>query len=125
WAAKGGYRRLRAGISFAAGSDPIRSLMVTSATAGEGKSTTAANLALAATLQGKSVILVDADMRNPSLHPLIGVPCGPGLSDVLAGDLPISTALHPTDIPHLLLLPAGSIAPDAAELLAGPGVADL
>jgi capsular exopolysaccharide synthesis family protein len=99
--------------------------MVTSATAGEGKSTTAANLALAATLQGKSVILVDADMRNPSLHPLLGIVPTPGLSDLLAGDAPISSALHPTDVSHLLLLPAGSPTPHAAELLAGPRMEEL
>jgi succinoglycan biosynthesis transport protein ExoP len=118
--AKESYRRLRAGISFATRADAVRSLMVTSATPGEGKSTTAANLALAATLQGKRVILVDADMRNPSLHPLVGVSASPGLSDLLMGEVSLSEALHETSVPHLRLLPAGTPGPHAAELLAGP-----
>src|SRR5205085_9645759 len=95
------YRRRPAGISSATASEPTRSLMVTSSTPGEGKTTTAANLAVAATLQGKRVILVDADMRNPSHHPLVGVACEPGLSDVLAGFASVRDALQPTHVPDL------------------------
>src|SRR5439155_8126599 len=68
---------------------------------------------------------VDADLRNPTLHPLLGLPSKPGLSDVLAGEVSISAALHPTSVSDLLLLPAGSPVSNAAELLAGPRMEEL
>jgi succinoglycan biosynthesis transport protein ExoP len=123
--AKESYRRLRAGIAFASQSESVRSLLVTSATAGEGKSTTAANLAMAAALQGRRVILVDADLRDPSLDPLFGVSHQPGLSEVLCGSISTSEALQPTGVPELMLLPAGSPVSNVAELLAGPRMTEL
>jgi capsular exopolysaccharide synthesis family protein len=124
-AAKESYRRLRAGISFASEAETVRSLMVTSAVQGEGKSTTAANLALAAAFQGRRVILVDADLREPSLDRRFGVGEQPGLSDVLVNGVEPTSALHRTDVPGLLLMPAGSPVPDAPELLAGPAMGQL
>jgi capsular exopolysaccharide synthesis family protein len=122
---KDSFRRLRAGLAIAGSAEPIQSLMVTSATSGEGKSTTAANLAVAAALQGQRVILVDTDLRNPSLSPFFGVRTEPGVSNVLLDGCPISDALHITDVPGLLLLPAGPPVQNAAELLAGPRMATL
>jgi succinoglycan biosynthesis transport protein ExoP len=122
---KDSYRRLRSGITFATQSDPVQSLMVTSATAGEGKSTTAANLAMAAALQGRRVILVDADLRGPSLSRLFGVPVEPGLSEVLLGETAVADALLPTGFRNLRLLPAGAPIENAAELLAGPRMGEL
>jgi capsular exopolysaccharide synthesis family protein len=122
---KDAYRRLRAAIHFAANTAPIRSLMITSATAGEGKSTTAANLAVATALQGRRVILVDADLRGSSLAAMFGVQVEPGLSDILTGQAPVHRALHPTGIQDLLLVPAGSPAANASELLAGPRMREL
>jgi polysaccharide biosynthesis transport protein len=122
---KESYRRLRAGISFAGNPHPIGSLLVTSATAGEGKSTTAANLAVAAALQGRRVILVDADLRGPSLPSLFNLRADCGLSEVLTDEIPLSKALHLTDIQDLLWLPAGSPVPKTAELLSGPRMTKL
>lgn len=122
---KESYRRLRARISLASSREPLRSLMVTSAAPGEGKSTTAANLAASAAQQGRCVILVDADMRHPSLAAMFGAASEPGLSDVLRGDRPLSEALQMTKLPNLMLLPAGSASTDAAELLAGPRFQEL
>jgi polysaccharide biosynthesis transport protein len=118
--AKESYRRLRAGISFAAGAEAIQSLMVTSARPREGKSTTAANLAVVAALSGRRVVLVDADLRDPSLAALFRLPAVPGLSDVLSGTVTLPEAMQPTGTRDLLLLPAGTPVSDAAELLAGP-----
>jgi succinoglycan biosynthesis transport protein ExoP len=115
---KESYRRLRAGISFASSAAPVQSLMVTSAMAGEGKSTTACNLAIAAAQQGRRVILVDADLRGPSLAPLFGVRSEPGLSDLLVGEGSLTDALVATKVRDVLLLPAGSPMENVSELLA-------
>ena len=73
--------------------------MVTSAVQGEGKSTTAANLAVAAALAGKRVILVDADLRRASVHRLFGLKNKTGLSSVLTGRTTLSESLHKIPLP--------------------------
>jgi capsular exopolysaccharide synthesis family protein len=113
------YRALRSSIAFAAFDAPIRRLQVTSSIKGEGKSTTAVNLATAMARDGKTVILVDADMRGPSVHRMLGLPESPGLSEVLAGIAPIEEALLATEIENLLVLPSGALPPNPAELLGG------
>src|SRR5262249_32273630 len=79
------YRGLRASISFAAIDAPLTTLAISSARAGEGKSLTAVNLAFAMALDGRRVILVDADLRWPTIHRLLGLEPSPGLTDVLSG----------------------------------------
>jgi tyrosine-protein kinase Etk/Wzc len=113
------YRTLRTSIAFAGFDAPIRRLQITSTTKGEGKSTTAVNLATAMARDGKKVVLVDGDMRAPSLHRLLGLPLTPGLSELLAGLAPLEEVLHATETENLLVLPAGSIPPNPAELLGG------
>src|SRR5439155_16402727 len=78
------YRALRSGVVFAALDAPIRRLQVTSSSPGEGKSTTAVNLAISMARDGKTVALVDADMRSPTVHKLLQLPGTPGLSEVLS-----------------------------------------
>ena len=108
------YRVLRTNIHFATVDAPARTLLVTSANPGEGKTTTAANLAFAMAMDGKKVILVDTDLRRPSLHTLLDVPAVPGLTDVLLGHAP----LLPVEIMSgLSVLPAGSTPPNPGELL--------
>ncbi len=68
------YRVLRTNIHFASVDAPARTLLVTSSNPGEGKTTTAANLAFAMAMDGKTVILVDTDLRRPSLHKLLELP---------------------------------------------------
>jgi capsular exopolysaccharide synthesis family protein len=111
------YRLLRTNVLFATADIPKQSLMVTSNAPGEGKSMTAANLAIAMALDGKEVILVDADLRSPSLHRLFGLDQEPGLTDVLAGDANLAEALHETPVPGLRVLPAGATIAYPAELL--------
>jgi succinoglycan biosynthesis transport protein ExoP len=111
------YRTLRASIGFAAFDGPIRRLQITSASQGEGKSTTSANLATAMARDGKRVILIDADLRSPSVHRLLGAPLSPGLSEVLAGMATLDAVLQPTEIENLRIISAGSIPPNPAELL--------
>jgi capsular exopolysaccharide synthesis family protein len=114
------YRALRAGVGFASVDHPIRRLQITSPSPGEGKSTTAVNLATAMARNGKTVILVDADLRSPRLHELLDVDHSPGLSEVLAGMESLEDALRATPIENLTVVPAGYLPPEPAELLGSP-----
>ena len=108
------YRVLRTNIHFATVDAPARTLLVTSANPGEGKTTTAANLAFAMAMDGKKVILVDADLRRPSLHKLLDLPAMPGVTDVLLGHAPLA----PQEVMSgLSVLTAGSSPPNPGELL--------
>ena len=108
------YRVLRTNIHFATVDAPARTLMITSASPGEGKSTTAANLAFAMAMDGKKVILVDTDLRRPSLHKLLELTPVPGLTDVLLGHAPLA----PQEVmPGLSVVTAGSTPPNPGELL--------
>ena len=112
------YRVLRTNIHFAAIDNPLRTLLVSSAEVGAGKTTTAVNLAYAMVMDGKKVIIVDADLRRPSVHKLLGLPNSPGLTDVLAGDVKLVDALmQHTDIPGLMALASGTPPPNPSELL--------
>jgi capsular exopolysaccharide synthesis family protein len=111
------YRGLRSAITFSSIEAPISTLLVSSTVKGEGKSLTAANLAIAMAFEGRRVVLVDADLRRPSIHRLMDLPLSPGLTDVLAEQATLEHALQPTSIPGLTVLPAGTIPPNPAELL--------
>lgn len=114
------YRTLRSTLRYATMDRPIRTLLVTSATEGEGKTVTAANLAVSIADTGKRVVLVDADLRRPSQHVLFEKERTAGLTTVLAGDLELSAVLLRTDVENLLLLPAGPTPPNPSELLESP-----
>lgn len=117
------YRSLRANINFAAVDNPVRNMLVTSSSAGEGKSTTCANLAMAMALDGKRVIVVDADLRRPSQHKLFNIAASPGLTDILVGTHTIAEALRPTNIDRVSIIPAGSVPPNPAEMLGSEAMA--
>jgi len=120
------FHNLHTGLLFADAVRTVRTVVVTSAQPGEGKSTVAANLAVVMARAGERVILVDADLRRPILHDLFGLPPAPGLSDLyLAGPdsgvepaARIIASLRQTVVPNLRLLGAGQDAPNPAELLA-------
>ncbi len=112
------YRVLRTNIHFASIDAPVSTLLVTSAGPGEGKTTTAINTAFAMAFDGKRVILVDTDLRRPSIHRILEVPSLPGLTDVLLGHASLEEALQVhKDYPNLLILPCGSTPPNPGELL--------
>jgi capsular exopolysaccharide synthesis family protein len=112
------YRTLRTNLEFSSLDKPIRSMVVTSAAPEEGKSTTLANLAVAVAQSGKKVILVDCDLRRPSLHQIFGVGNAPGLSDMMRDDaLMTKPPVQETTVPNLYLLPSGTLPPNPAELL--------
>jgi capsular exopolysaccharide synthesis family protein len=113
------YRMLRTNLVFLSPEGQIRTLVVTSAASGDGKTTTAANLAVAFARQGKRVLLVDCDLRRPRLHTLFGVPRSPGFTDLLLGKVSGNQAIRPTRIERLSILPRGDFDEQAAEMLSG------
>lgn len=102
------YRTLRANLEFAQTERVQRSIIVTSPSMGEGKSTTAANLAVVAAQGGTRVCLVDADMRRPAMHKVFGVANQGGLTRALSQGLPLASVAVATDVPNLSLVVAGS-----------------
>lgn len=121
------YRVFRANLEFLAVDGPIRSVVVTSTGPVEGKTTTAANLAIALAQAGKRVILVDADLRRPAMHRLFGCSNSVGVSTALLQEPSNNIARHlvRTEVENLLLMPSGPLPPNPAELLGSKRAADL
>ncbi|HSH62156.1 MAG TPA: polysaccharide biosynthesis tyrosine autokinase [Acidimicrobiales bacterium] len=114
------YRSLRTSIQFMGLDRPLRSIQVTSANAGEGKTTTIANLGVALAQAGQRVVIVSCDLRRPRLHEFFGLSNGVGFTSVLLGDVPVSSALHPVEgVAGLSVVVSGPIPPNPSELLAG------
>jgi capsular exopolysaccharide synthesis family protein len=116
-AAAEAYRTLRVNIQFASLDQPHRILIVASASAGEGKTTTVANFGVVNAQSGLRVCLIDADLRRPALHRIFGLPNQRGLTTALLEDQPIVTLVQPTRIPSLSVLTSGPSAPNPAELV--------
>jgi len=112
------YRTIRTNIQFSTVDEEISSMIVTSAGPGEGKSTTAANLAVVFAQQGKKVLLVDADLRKPTAHYTFKVDNHVGLTNILTRQSTINEAVKRTSQDFLSLLTSGPIPPNPAELMA-------
>lgn len=111
------FRTLRTNIHFTSPDGDIRSLVITSASHSEGKSTTASNIAIVFAQEGKRVLFIDADMRKPTMHHTFKINNSRGLSNVLARQIALKVAIQPAEIENLDLLPCGPIPPNPAELL--------
>ncbi len=117
------YRLVRANLQFSAakgqreGEQSSQTIMVTSPEPGDGKTTTAVNLALTIALSGRKVLIIDADMRRPNMHKMLGIERGPGLAQVLAGNAGVETILKDEIIDGLHVLPAGVPDIPTTELL--------
>jgi len=111
------YRTIRTNIQFSSVDEEVKSLMVTSAGPGDGKSTTTANLAVVFAQQGKRVLLVDADLRKPTVHYTFNLTNTFGLTSVLSKQASLENAVNKTDIDNLFVLTSGPIPPNPAELL--------
>ncbi len=111
------YRSLRTGLQYATESGAPRVLLITSALAGEGKTTTAVMLARKFAQLGVKVLLIDADLRRPSLHTRLNLDNEPGLSDYLSGQAEATLIFRPTTEDNLTVVTSGGTPPNPAELL--------
>jgi len=111
------YRSLRTSLLFSKSIGPIRSLVIGSVSPGDGKSFTAANLAIALAQQKSKTIIIDADLRRGVLHNSFNCPKKPGLTNYLTGVVPLESVLNETYIPNLSLITCGSLIPNPSELL--------
>lgn len=114
------YNTLRTNIRFAIPGDGCKRLCLTSGLASEGKSTTILNLAISFAETGSQVLLIDGDMRRPSLARLLIEKASPGLSNVLAGLCDAQEAIHKNVRPNLDVMFSGEIPPNPLELLGNP-----
>ena len=114
---KEAYSSIRTNLLFSQQGDECPVFVVTSPTANNGKSINSVNMAVSFAQMGKKTLLIDSDMRNPTLHRLFSIPVKNGLSEILAG-LTDSITVSKTEIENLSLLTAGKIPPNPSELLA-------
>lgn len=111
------YRNIRTNIEFTSVDNHIRSIMVTSANPGDGKTTTVANLAVVFGQQGKKVLVIGADLRKPSIQDLFAAHTSNGLTNVLSGQANVMQCIQKTDIENVYVMASGPIPPNPAELL--------
>jgi polysaccharide biosynthesis transport protein len=115
------YRTLRSNIEFASVGAPIRTLLVTSAVGGEGKTVTASNLAVVFAQAGRRVLLVDADLRKPGVHSMFNLANAHGLTTLLrSDDVSLDAIAQVTEQDNLRVLTTGPLPPNPAELLGSP-----
>lgn len=115
------FRNLRTSVVYATPDHPPKTMLVTSLQQQDGKTSVSTNCAITlAQLGTGDVLLVDADMRHPNLHGILGVPQTPGLSDLLVGGVGVTEVVRPTLIPGLFVIPAGPVPTNPSELLYSP-----
>ncbi len=120
------FRTIRTAIAFGGYDRSVKTILVTSPAAGDGKSVCVSNLAIAVAQAGRRTLLIDADCRRPVQHKLFGiVDVGPGLSGVLSGTATLAEATRPTEIDRLDVLPCGPLPHNPAELLDSQPMLDL
>jgi capsular exopolysaccharide synthesis family protein len=130
-AAAEAYRTLRTNITFASPDKPVHTLLVTSTSPDDGKSTTIANLAITFAASGSTTVLVDADLRRPHLHTIFGLPNDSGLSTLVAdlarskGGAVSRLPLQDTQVENLQVLTSGPVPPNPAEILASQRMGEL
>jgi capsular exopolysaccharide synthesis family protein len=119
------FRTLRTNIQFAGVNKVIQTLMVTSASLGEGKSTVIANLAVTTAQSGKRVLLIDADLRKPTQHQIFQIPNGSGLTHLLIKQAQVEQVIHPIGDLWLDVIPSGPVPPNPADLLGSQRMKEL
>jgi non-specific protein-tyrosine kinase len=112
------YRTLRTNLDFASLDEALKTLVITSAGVGEGKSTTLANLAVVSAQAGREVVLVDADLRRPTLHQMFGLANDVGLTTMMMDDGALDAPpLQQTAVEGLSVLTSGPLPPNPADLM--------
>jgi len=119
------YRTIRTNIDFSLADRNLRSLVVTSSGPGEGKSMTTANLAVVMAQQGRKVLLVDADLRKPTVHYTFRLINTEGLSNLLTKRAKLTDVITKTDVDNLYVITSGPIPPNPAELLSSRAMHEL
>ncbi|RYM02754.1 polysaccharide biosynthesis tyrosine autokinase [Sporolactobacillus sp. THM7-7] len=119
------YKTIRTNIEFSQVDGTLKSIMVTSSGSGEGKSTTAANLAIVMAQQGKKVLIIDADLRKPTMHYTFQLPNNDGLTTLLTNQTKSYEAVKSTGLDNLFILTSGPIPPNPAELLSSAAMKSL
>ncbi|MDH2362470.1 CpsD/CapB family tyrosine-protein kinase [Priestia megaterium] len=119
------YRTIRTNIQFSNVDQDIKTIVLTSSGAEEGKSTTSANLATVYAQQGLNVLLIDADLRKPTGHYTFRLENHIGLTNVLTRQSTLAQAVQESEVPHLSVLTSGPIPPNPSELLASAQMTEL
>lgn len=111
------YKTIRTNIKFSSNGNKIKTIVITSPSPDEGKTTTAINLAVTMAQAGSKTIILDCDMRNPKIHRIFKLSNASGLSDYLIGEIEYEQVVQNTGVENLYLLSAGTRPPNPAELL--------
>src|SRR5262249_61229212 len=119
------YRMLRTSVLLSAAGNPPKTILFTSGQPGEGKTTTAINTAISLSQLGSSVLLIDADLRRPTVHRVFKMNQTHGLSTFLSRQVEIDTLIHKLWVPNLFVLPCGPIPPNPAELISSERMKEL
>lgn len=119
------FRSIRNNIEYAAEGKKIRSLIITSPSCQEGKTTATVNLAVSKVQRGDKVLIIDANMKNPTIHDIFSLKMSPGLTNVLVGESILKEAIFPTEIMNLDILPFGTPLQNAVEVMNSNDMNDL
>ncbi|CAI6076838.1 CpsD/CapB family tyrosine-protein kinase [Cohnella sp. JJ-181] len=119
------YKKLRTNIRFSSMGQAVKVILVSSAVTGEGRTTTAINLAISYAQENKNVLLLDADLRRPSVGQAFFRSSRTGLSDILIRQSMPQDTIQQTDIAGLFVLPAGTVPPNPSELLGSEAMREL
>lgn len=119
------YRMLRTNLQYSKPGESVKSTLVTSPGPGEGKSTTAVNLAITMAQMGNKTIIIDSDLRRPVIHKIFDTPRIPGFTEVLVGELSLEDVIHSSPINNLDTISSGQLPPNPSELLGSNRLRDI
>ncbi|HEX8091511.1 MAG TPA: CpsD/CapB family tyrosine-protein kinase, partial [Blastocatellia bacterium] len=119
------YRVLRTSVLLSSVDNPPKKILITSGQPGEGKTTTVVNTAISLAQLGSSVLIIDCDLRKPSVHKVLGADPSRGLSTYLSGKVDLVDMMQKLAIPNLWVLPCGPIPPNPSEMISSAKMKDM